>query len=180
MDKYTEDKWYTRFYQNWVLDTKAAELGNLTIPDSLTKVKSDHVPMEPILDMKSVNIPEVTEAFKKQGAYWNYPMLIEAFEAENPGMRFSRAEIKQGIRRLGKPKTHLTQEQFVESLVAPATEQQKVIKSYWSNEPDSEILRYFGVSEVLIEFLVSRKQEVSTDNLSAAELTKLLITEGAI
>jgi len=190
MDKYTEDKWYIKFYQSWLIDKKAAEHSGIVVPPGLPHPPNNYVPLAPTIALEDINIPMIDGTFKR-GNLWNYPMLIEALEECNKPLRFSRADAKAATRQIAaKAKHKLSQEELLRIFLTPRTEKERYIRAYWLKERDlMKLFSYLGITEGMLVFAKElpllenppwedTEEVISPSELSAAELTKLILTKG--
>ncbi len=92
-DPYNVDKWYSKIgYYGVCFDKASKKASTVQNPPKLTELPN--LPSNPVVVTPNLTVEHTT------GTKWDYPALIEAAEAANPGERYSRAD----IRDMKKPK----------------------------------------------------------------------------
>ena len=101
MNRKNQDKWYKAKGTGFYLDMEAIVImgrEGIVAPARLTFF----TPIRASVDYRNVNLFPIGLEYTLNNRYWNYPMLIEAFEAANPGTEFSREDVRLCLQYSGE------------------------------------------------------------------------------
>lgn len=178
-DPFFIDKWYSSSYgvggktSTIGFDYKAAELMGFERPSNMPE--NLHNFARPIVDLKGVLVPKITEDCVINKSAWNHPRLIEAFEATNPGKKFTRDAVREAIYSAGIRSRDVARRLDSETIcdILTSTENKashKLVKMLLIKEDgtlnSTQVLDLLGLDTRLIEVLgsVYKRPELTAED----------------